>query len=99
MESSQIVNSTDNSLNYELLVHPGKILIDELEKRKLKKSAFAMKIGLYPTHFGDLLKGKRNVSTSIALKLEEELGMSAEYWLGLQVKYDLGQQRMKLQTS
>lgn len=99
MMLNQITNSNERPVHYEPLVHPGKILSEELEKRDLKKSAFAMKIRLYPSHFGDLLKGKRNVSPSIALKLEEELGLSAEYWLGLQLKYDLGQERLKLQTA
>jgi plasmid maintenance system antidote protein VapI len=43
------------------------------------KSAFAMKIGVYPSHFSDILKGKRRLNASIALKLERGLGIFAEF--------------------
>ena len=71
------------------MLHPGEVLADELIARGYVKSAFAIKIGLYPSHFSDLLKGKRDISPAIAVKLEEELSISAEFWLGLQMDYDL----------
>ena len=75
------------------MLHPGEVLRDELAARGLVKSAFAIKIGLYPSHFSDLLKGKRNISTGIAVKLEQELSIPAEFWLGLQMDYDLQEYR------
>lgn len=52
---------------------PGEVLAEELEARHICKSVFAMKIGVYPSHFSDILKGKRRLTASIALKLEREL--------------------------
>lgn len=67
--------------------------------RSITKSAFAMKIGIYPSHFGDIVNRKRNITASIALKLEKELGISAEFWMGLQMDYDLYVERVKLRES
>ena len=50
---------------------------------------------MYPSHFSDLLKGKRNISASIAVRLEKELNIPAEFWLGLQMDYDLHNERAK----
>ncbi|MBE9600288.1 hypothetical protein IM797_13310 [Pedobacter sp. MC2016-24] len=42
------------------------------------------------------MKGKRNITAYIALKLETELDISAEFWLSLQMDYDLQLERNKL---
>lgn len=54
---------------------------------------------MYPSHFSNLLKGKRDVSASIAIRLERELKIQAEFWLGLQMDYDLITERKKLQAA
>lgn len=58
-----------------------------------------MKIGMYPGHFGDIVKSKRNITANIALKLEAELGITAEFWMALQTDYDLYIERNKLKHS
>jgi antitoxin HigA-1 len=47
------------------------------------------------SHFSELLHGKRNVSAATALKLEDILGISAEYWMRIQVYHDLLVERQK----
>lgn len=86
-------NGEEIQLNVELT--PGEVLAEELKARDTGKSAFAMKIGVYPSHFSDILKGKRRLTASIALKLERELGISAEFWVGLQADYELTVEREK----
>jgi len=80
-----------------ILFHPGEVFADELEARGEIKSAFAIRIGMYPSHFSNLLKGKRDISAAIAIKLEQELHIPAEFWLGLQMDYDLLHERRKMQ--
>ena len=80
-----------------LKLHLGEVLADELEARKITKSGLAIKIGVYPSHLGEIVKGKRNITANIALKLEKELGIAAEFWMGLQMDYDLYVEREKLQ--
>jgi HTH-type transcriptional regulator/antitoxin HigA len=48
-----------------------------------------------PGHFSELLHGKRHASAATALKLEKLLNISAEYWMRVQVYYDLFVERRK----
>lgn len=85
-------------------IHPGEVLKDEIEARDLVKSEVASQLRILPTHLSEIFKGKRNISPSLALKLEELLGISAESWLALQSKYELAnlrslQSKLKKQTS
>ena len=47
------------------------------------------------SHFSELLHGKRHVGAAMVLKLEELLGISAEYWMRIQVYHDLFVERHK----
>ncbi len=98
MRQSKILSKAGRPIEINVLLHPGEVLADELIARNEVKSSFAIRIGMYPSHFSDLLKGKRNVSASIAIRLEQELGTPAEFWLGLQMDYDLLNERQKLQA-
>ena len=55
-----------------------------------------MDIKMYPSHMSDILKGKRNITEEIALKLENILGISAEFWMRLQVEYNISVLRTKM---
>jgi addiction module HigA family antidote len=99
MAHDKILGKQGNEIHLDVELHPGEVLAQELEARGLKKSAFAMKIGVYPSHFNDLLKGKRDISARIALRIEQELGIAAEFWLGLQMDYDLHLERGKLKRA
>ena len=69
--------------------HPGILLKDEIEYRQLGKSHTANQLGLKPGHLSEIFKGKRHISPSLAIKLQEVLEIPAENWLLLQMKYDL----------
>jgi len=95
MASYQIINARGKEIFTDVILHPGEILQDELEARELKKTDFAQKLGIKASHFSELLHGKRHVSAATALKLESLLGISAEYWMRVQVYYDLFIERHK----
>jgi len=56
-----------------------------------------MEIKVYASHFSEVLRGKRNIKASLAIKLEKALGISAEFWIRLQGEYDLALERKKLE--
>lgn len=91
----KILSSNGKQIRVNIALLPGEVLREELEARKITQSAFAMKIGVYPSHFSDILKCKRRLSALVALKLEEKLGISAEFWVGLQADYELSKERGK----
>jgi HTH-type transcriptional regulator/antitoxin HigA len=86
-----VFGKNGNELHPSLYFHPGEMLLEEVEKRKLKKSKLANQICILPGHLSELFKGKRNINARLAEGLEKFLSISAEYWLGLQWAYDLAQ--------
>jgi HTH-type transcriptional regulator/antitoxin HigA len=95
----KVLGKKGKELHTSMLLHPGEIVEDELTAREIKKATFAESLGIKPSHLSELLKGKRHVSAFTAIKLEQLLGISAEYWLRVQMNYDLQIARYKLSTA
>ena len=96
MTTNKVVGSNGQELRTDVLLHPGEVLEMEILSRGLTKSKFAMDIKMYPSHMSDILKGKSNITEAIALKLENILGISAEFWMRLQVEYNISLLRTKM---
>lgn len=79
--------------------HPGEILADELKARDIKKKDFAAQIGMQATHLSEILKGRRNITVDIAIKLEGALGIPYEHWMRLQNKYEYDCKSISKRTS
>ena len=84
-----VFDKEGNELRTPVAFHPGEFLLEEVEERKLKKTELAKTLGLLPGNLSELFKGKRHINARLAVRLEAALGISAEYWLGLQSAYDL----------
>ena len=70
--------------------HPGEMLLEEfLKPLGLTQTAFAARLGVSYPRLNEIIRGKRAVTPDTALRLERVLGMSAEFWLGLQQDWDL----------
>ena len=76
-------------------LHPGRVLMAELKARGIKKSDFAVQLGMRVSHFSELLHGKRHVSEDLALRLEKLLDIEATYWMRIQTKYNLDKIRLE----
>lgn len=42
-----------------------------------------------PTHPGEIVKGLRSITVDTAIRLSRYFNTSREFWLGLQMQYDL----------
>lgn len=78
-----------NSSNSIISIHPGEVLQSELAERGIKQKDFAVSIGMEPSHLSALVHGKRNITPSIANRLEQALGIPATVWMNLQSRYNL----------
>jgi plasmid maintenance system antidote protein VapI len=78
-------------------IHPGLVLERELQKRKLAKGPFALSINEYPQTLGAITKGKRDMNTPLALKIERSLGMEEGFFMILQVFYDIKEEKAREQ--
>lgn len=79
-------------------VHPGFILERELKKMKIAKGRFAISLDEYPQTLVSITKGKRNMNTALALKIEKALGMEEGYLMILQTYYEIEQEKKKQNT-
>ncbi len=77
-------------------IHPGAVIDRELKKRKLAQRSFALALPEHPQTFNALLKGKRNLTTALALKIEKALGMDEGSLLILQCYHDIEKEKKKL---
>ena len=78
-------------------VHPGEILNEEfLKPMNLSQNALARGLGVPPRRINEIVHGKRRVTADTALRLARFFGMSAEFWLGLQMDYELDSESDRL---
>lgn len=82
-----------NELNDLYSVHPGEILQEELKERHIKQKDFAAAIGMEAPHLSALIHGRRNITSAIAGRLQEALGIPAAIWMNLQNRYNLDKAR------
>jgi addiction module HigA family antidote len=70
--------------------NPGEMLLEEfLKPLEISQSAFAIRLGVSFPRLNEIIRGKRAVTPDTALRLARVLGMSADFWLGLQQDWDL----------
>lgn len=71
-------------------VHPGEILLEEfLKPMNLSQNQLALNIGVPSRRINEIVLGKRGVTADTALRLGKYFNMSPQFWLGLQIDYDL----------
>ena len=56
-------------------------------------------LGISLVRLNEIIKGKPGVTPDTALRLERRVGMSAEFWLGLQADWDLYHTRHSRETT
>jgi addiction module HigA family antidote len=70
--------------------HPGEMLRDEfLVPMNISQRDLANAIGVPYPRINALVNRKRGVTPSIALRLARFFGMSVDFWLNLQIRWDL----------
>jgi addiction module HigA family antidote len=71
-------------------VHPGEILRSEfLDPLGMSVNALAKALHVPTPRINDIMLGKRAISADTALRLSRYFGASAQFWLNLQIDYDL----------
>ncbi len=76
---------------------PGEILLEEcIKPMGFSISAFALKIGTSRKNLSEIVNGKMGISPEMALKLSKALNTSPQFWLNMQVQYDLYQARQRV---
>jgi addiction module HigA family antidote len=71
-------------------IHPGEILMEEfLEPMGVSQYRLAKDISVPPRRINEIVHGKRSITADTALRLGRFFGISPQFWLNLQTRYDL----------
>lgn len=77
-----------NGLSLELLVHPGETVKEVLDEKEMSQEELAIRTGYSPKHISEVVRGKKDISSEFANRLEYALGIHAGFWMNLQSNYD-----------
>jgi addiction module HigA family antidote len=71
-------------------IHPGEILFEEfLKPMGISQNRLAIDIHVPARRINEIVLKKRRITTDTALRLAKFFKMSPQFWLGLQMDYDL----------
>ena len=77
-------------LKIKSLFHPGHYLRKLLDEHKISQTRLARHLGVQIGVINQICNEKRGISPAMAIKLSMALRTSPEFWLNLQVAYELG---------
>lgn len=71
-------------------IHPGEILMEEfLKPMGISQYRLAKDTNVSPRRINEIVHGQRSITADTALRLGRFFGMSPQFWLNLQNRYDL----------
>ena len=71
-------------------LHPGEILMEEfLKPMNLSQNKLALDIRVPPRRINEIVHGRRRITADTSLRLAKYFKMSPQFWLGLQMDYDI----------
>ena len=77
--------------------HPGEILLEDLMKPlDLSQNALARALKVSPRRIKEIVHAKRAITAETDLRLARYFSLHEGFFLGLQVEYDLMEQKRKL---
>ncbi len=69
--------------------HPGEVLRDYLGEMSIGEAAQRLRVTR--AHLSRIVNGRAGISAAMSLRLSAALGTSPEFWLKMQLQYDLWQ--------
>ncbi len=71
-------------------IHPGEVLLEEfLKPMDLSQNRLALELGVPARRINEIVLKKRRITADTALRLARYFSMSPQFWLGLQMDYEL----------
>ena len=70
--------------------HPGEMLLEEfLKPMGITQKELANAINVPYQRINEIINGKRGITPSTALRLAKVFGVSADFWMNIQLRWDL----------
>lgn len=77
-------------------IHPGEILLEEfLKPMGISQYRLAKTIGVPHRRVNEIVHGTRRITPGTGIRISKALGMSEQFWVGLQLNYDIEVERDK----
>jgi addiction module HigA family antidote len=71
-------------------ITPGEILLEEfLEPIGISQAKLARDLKVPPNRINQIINGKREITTDTALRLGRYFGIEPEFWLNLQMRFNM----------
>ena len=71
-------------------IHPGEMLLEEfLEPMKITQRELSSAIHVPYQRINEIINGRRGITPSTALRLARYFGMSEDFWMNIQLRWDL----------
>jgi len=78
-------------------IHPGEILLEEfLNEMDISQYRLAKDINVPARRINEIVLGKRSITADTALRLSEYFDLSENFWMNLQMKYNIEIEKDKL---
>ena len=77
-------------------IHPGEILGDELEEIGISAAGLARTLEVPTNRISQIIACKRAISADTALRLARYFGTTPDFWMNLQITYELDLARQQL---
>ena len=80
--------------------HPGEVLREEfLIPLEITQVTLAKHLGIPVQRVNEIVRGKRGITPDTAWLLAQAFGTTPEFWMNLQVAYDLARNKPKQQVA
>jgi len=77
-------------------IYPGEILEEEfLKPMNISAYRLAKETHLPATRISEILRNKRKITADTAIRFSRYFGNSPDFWLGIQIEYDLREELTK----
>ncbi|WP_256325103.1 HigA family addiction module antitoxin [Nitrosomonas sp. Nm132] len=81
-------------------IHPGEILREEfLVPLSITPHALSLALQIPATRINDIVRERRAITIDTALRLARYFGNTAEFWMGIQIDYDIAITRDSLRDA
>ena len=75
--------------------HPGLLVKECLDELGLSVAEAAKGLGITRQQLHNVIAGRSNVTSEMAIRFEKAFGSTADTWLRMQMNYDLAQMRKR----
>ena len=82
-----------------IAVPPGSTIREQLENRDMTQKEFALRMDMSEKHISQLINGKVELTTDVAQRLQNVLGLPATFWSNLEAIYRSALKKVELEQN